>query len=173
MATQYDLTAPGVWESIYDEDFDAVQPVAGRYVAIPRKDLPILLEESVIAIGTSSSTAPPHWRYAGRIVQRAHIPGISTGLVDGREQKCKLNIITLAIFPLVVPQYRLAYEFPHWITNLSLSLWRYTGPEVDELAQLIETVKVDILRVENKIDRQAPNNPIVADQLQNDLDNAP
>jgi hypothetical protein len=173
MATQYDLTAPGVWESIYDENFDAAQPAPGRYTAIPRRDLPILLEESVIAIGTSSSTAPPHWRYAGRLVQRAHIPGVSTGLVDGIERKCKLNIITLAIFPLVVPQYRLAYEFPPWITNLSLSLWRYTGKETDNLYELVETLKVDVARVENKLDQQSPNNPIFADRLPNDLDNAP
>lgn len=153
MAPQYQLTAPGVWESIYDETIDAVKPTPATFTPIPRKEIPILLEESVIAVGTSSSTSPPSWRYAGRLIQRSSIPGVSTGLVDGHEVRCKLNVISLAMFPLVTPEYRLAYEFPPWIQNLSLSLWRYTGPVTDDLYELIETLKVDIARVEYKVER--------------------
>jgi hypothetical protein len=170
MASQYQLTAPEYWEPIFDEVYDAVSVAPGAFTPIPRKEIPILLEESVLAVGTSSSTSPANWRYAGRLVQRANISGVSTGLVDGQDVRCKLNLISLVVFPLLVPQYRLAYDFPPWIQNLSLSLWRYIGPETTDLNELVETLKVDIARVENKIDRQSPMNPFIADTLPNDVD---
>jgi hypothetical protein len=153
MATQYSLTAPNVWESIFDEEFNVVRPTPATFTPIPRRELPILLEESVIAVATSSSTSPANWRYAGRLIQRSSIPGVSGGLIDGHEQRCKLNVTALAIFPMLTPQYRLAYEFPPWIQNLSLALWRYTGPVTDDLYELMETLKVDVARVESKVER--------------------
>jgi hypothetical protein len=153
MATQYNLTAPGVWESIWDESYDAVRPTPGTYAAIPRIDIPIVLQEAVIAVATSSSSAPSRWRYAGRLIQRYAIPGVSAGLVDGQESRAKLNRISLAIFPQIVPDYQLSFEIPPWIQNLSIALWRYTGPVTENLEELIETLKVDIARVEYKIER--------------------
>ncbi len=76
------------------------------------------------------------------------------------------------------PAIRLGYrtrphENDHWtvlIEELVGSGSTTTDGEVDR--QLHELL-TDVERIEQKIDRQAPNNPIVADQLQNDLDNAP
>jgi hypothetical protein len=153
MATEFRLTDPTLWEPIWDETLIAETIGVGSYKPIPRREIPILLNESVLAIGTSSATAPQNWRYAGRLVQRMTIPGVSSGLVDGAEQRTKLNLLQLAIFPVNTPEYRLAYDTPPWITNLSVSIWRYTGPEIDTTQELIETLKVDVARVEFKLNR--------------------
>jgi hypothetical protein len=153
MATEYDLTAPGVWEPIYEEEFNVVRPTLGSYTPLPRKEIPILLQESVIAVATSSSTSPARWYYAGRLLQRVQIPGVSAGLTDGVEYKCALNRTKVAVFPKLTEDYQLAYEFPPWIENLSLRLLRYTGPITDNVVELVETLKIDIARVEFKLNR--------------------
>jgi hypothetical protein len=153
MATTYDLTASGVWERIFDEDFNVVRPSPATFAPIPRKEIPILLHEPVIAVATSSSTAPSHWYYAGRLLQRNVIPGLGSNPVDGIELKCALNRTKVGIFPTLTTDYQLAYEFPPWITNLSLAIWRYTGPIDDSVIELIETLKIDVVRVESIVKR--------------------
>jgi hypothetical protein len=170
---QFDLTAPDVWEYVYDETKTAVQPTPNTFISIPRISIPILLHGRVIVVGTSSSNARPNWRFSGTLSQRLVIPGLGSGLVDGYKETIRINALSLIVLPALTPDYRLELDVFPWIRDLSLSIWRYIGPEVDELVQLIETVKVDVIRVESKLDQQSPNNPIFADQLPNDLDNAP
>jgi hypothetical protein len=92
-------------------------------------------------------------------------------LVDGHKETIRINALSLIVMPLLTPDYRLQIDVFPWIRDLSISIWRYVGAEVDELVQLIETVKVDIVRVESKLDRQAPNTPTFTDRLPDDLDN--
>jgi hypothetical protein len=169
----FDLTAPNVWEQVYDGAKTAVQPTPETYIPIPRITIPILLHERVIVVGTSSSNVKPNWRFSGTLSQRLVIPSLGIGLVDGHKETIRINALTLLVLPVLTPDYRLDLDVFPWIRDLSISIWRYIGPEVDELVQLIETVKVDILRVENKLDRQGTNNPSFADQLPNGLDNTP
>jgi hypothetical protein len=170
---EFDLTAPDVWESVYNETKTAEMPTPDSFIPIPRISLPILLHGRVIVVGTSSENAKPNWRFAGTLTQRLVIPALGTGLVDGFKQTLRINALSLLVMPNLTPDYRLDLDVFPWIRDLSFSVWRYVGPEVDELVQLIETVKVDVLRVESKLDYQGTNSPSSSDQLPNDLDNAP
>jgi hypothetical protein len=170
---EFDLTAPNVWEQVYDASKAAQQPTPQTYIPIPRVTIPILLHERVIVVGTSSSNVKPNWRFSGTLSQRLVIPSLGIGLVDGHKETVRINALTLLVLPELTPDYRLDLDVFPWIRDLSISIWRYIGPEVDELVELIETVKVDILRVENKLGRQASNNPTFADQLPNGLDYVP
>jgi hypothetical protein len=170
---EFDLTAPDVWEYVYDETKTAVQPTPETFISIPRISIPILLHGRVIVVGTSSSNAKPNWRFSGTLSQRLVIPALGTGLVDGYKETIRINALSLLVLPALTPDYRLDIDVFPWIRDLSISIWRYIGPEVDELVQLIETVKVDLIRVESKLDRQGTNNPAFADQLPNGLDNTP
>jgi hypothetical protein len=170
---EFDLTAPDVWESLYDETKMVERPTPDTFISIPRISIPILLHGRVIVFGTSSANAKPNWRFAGTLTQRLEIPSLGSGLVDGFKQTVRINALSLLVLPNLTPDYRLDLDVFPWIQDISFSLWRYIGPEVDELVQLIETVKVDILRVESKLDYQGTNSPSSSDQLPNDLDNAP
>jgi hypothetical protein len=167
---EFDLTAPNVWEQVYEASKAAVQPTPETFISIPRITIPILLHERVIVVGTSSSNVKPNWRFSGTLSQRLVIPSLGIGLVDGHKETIRINALSLLVLPNLTPDYRLDLDVFPWIRDLSISIWRYIGPEVDELVQLIETVKVDILRVENKLDRQSPANPIFADQIPNVVD---
>jgi hypothetical protein len=75
------------------------------------------------------------------------------------------------------PAIRLGYRTrPHendnWIVLIEELIRSGSNPSEGTDLQLHELL-TDVERIEQKLDRQAPNNPIVADQLQNDLDNAP
>jgi hypothetical protein len=168
---EFDLTAPGVWEQVYDASKTAEQPTPDTFISIPRITIPIILHERVIVVGTSSINAKPNWRFSGTLSQRLVIPNLGTGLVDGHKETVRINALSLLVLPVLTPDYRLDLDVFPWIRDLSISIWRYIGPEVDELVQLIETVKVDVLRVENKLDRQSPLNPVFTGQLPDVLDN--
>lgn len=170
---QFDLTAPGVWEQVYDGTVEAMKPTPDTYVPIPRITIPILLHERVIVVGTSSVNARPNWRFSGTLSQRLVISGLGPGLVDGYKQTLRINALSLIVLPLLTPDYRLEYDVFHWIRDISLSVWRYVGNEQDELAELIESVKVDVIRVENKLDRLSPISPLFTDRIPNDLDDTP
>jgi hypothetical protein len=170
---QFDLTAPNVWEQVYDGGATAQQPGSDVYIPIPRITIPIILHERVIVVGTSSVDSRPNWRFSGTLSQRLVIPSLGSGLVDGHKQNLRINALSLIVLPILTPDYRLEYDVFHWIRDISLSVWRYVGEEQDALAELIETVKVDVIRVENKLDRLSPISPLFTDRIPNDLDNSP
>lgn len=170
---EFDLTAPDVWEQVYEATKTAEQPTPQTFISIPRITIPILLHERVIVVGTSSSAVKPNWRFSGTLSQRLVIPSFGTGLVDAHKETIRINALSLLVLPMLTPDYRLDLDVFPWIRDLSISIWRYIGSEVDELVQLIETVKVDVIRVENKLDQQATNNPTFANQLPNGLDDIP
>lgn len=148
MSQSFDLTLASHWEKVYDETKTAESPLPGRFSPLKRIEVPILLHEPVIAVGVSSTTSPAHWRYAGELIQRHTVSGVSSGLVDGQKTRCILNNITLVTMPLLTPDYRLSFDVPPWIQSIDLSVWRYTGPVADSTIDLLETLKVDIARIE-------------------------
>lgn len=153
MANQYDLTAPGVWEFVYDETFQGVQPTPDTYIPIPRITIPVLLQERVLVVGTSSESTKPNWRFAGTLTQRLSIPGLGAGLVDSAREALRINGLTLVVFPHLTQDYQLDFDVYPWIRDITVAVWRYTGPEFNSTEELIQTLKVDILRVETKIDQ--------------------
>jgi len=149
---QFDLTSPGVWEFLYDESKTAQTPGPGVFVPIPRVTLPIILQEKVLVIGTSATDTKPSWKSAGSVTQRLLIPGLGQSGVDATRQNLRLNALTLLIFPVLTPDYQLDIDVRPWLRNLDISVWRYTGPEQNDIVELIQTLKIDVLRVEAKID---------------------
>lgn len=75
------------------------------------------------------------------------------------------------------PAIRLGYRTrPHENDNWTVlieELIEARSTTTDDFDRQLNELLTDVERIELKIDQQAPNNPIVADQLQNDLDNAP
>jgi hypothetical protein len=147
-----DLGNAASWERVYDETRNAVEPTAGRYAPIPRMELPIFLESQVIAVGTSSSTSPPRWRYAGTLLQRHRIAAVGSGVVLGKETKCFLNTFALATMPLLTPTYELVYDVPPWLRSISLAIWAYTGPATDEVVERVDALRAQAVVLDFKLD---------------------
>jgi hypothetical protein len=169
----YDLGNGANWANVFDDTRNALEPAPGRYAPIDRLVLPTVLEAQVIAVGTSSSTSPAHWRYAGTLIQRHQISAVGSGLVLGKETKCLLNSFALVQMPLITPTYQLVYDVPPWIRSISLAVWAYHGPVADHIEELIQALRAKAEVIEFKLDRQASNNPTFANQLTNGLDDIP
>jgi hypothetical protein len=168
---QFDLTAPGVWEQVYNETKTAQKPSPSTFISIPRISMPILLHERVLVVGISSLNVKPNWRFSGTLTQRLLIPSLGIGVVDGHKQTLRINALSLIVLPALTPDYRLDFDVFPWIRDVSIAVWRFIGPEVDELIEFMKTVKIDVLRVEAKLDRQSTNNPIFTGQIPDVLDN--
>jgi hypothetical protein len=52
---QFDLTAPDVWEHVYDESKTAEQPTPQTFISIPRITIPVLLHERVFRNAVSAA----------------------------------------------------------------------------------------------------------------------
>jgi hypothetical protein len=148
----YDLGNSQSWQLVYDETRDAPQPAPGYYSPMERLILPTLLESRVIAVGTSSSTSPPRWRYAGTLIQRHQLAAIGGGLVLGKEVRCLLNTFSLVEMPLLTPTYQLVYDVPPWIRSISLAVWAYNGAVEDTTENLIQALRAKAELIDFKID---------------------
>jgi len=89
-----------------------------------------------------------HWYRAGWLSQTVALNGKST---DTAKALIALNQTHLIEFPTHNSGYQLRFEAVRWVPELTLMIWEYTGPEQDSTEELLQTLKVDIARLEYRI----------------------
>ena len=164
MSLQVRLSDAAVWRLMY------LQTAQGnindwrnyRIPAIEPIEIPFTIEGRLLAIGATYIEARPTWRYAGVLTQEVPVslddtliyPGISGGVtaIDTSNRRIPLNSTILQVFPRYASEHRYRFEPYGWIPRLTLGIWEYIGPESDSILEQIETLKVDISRIEVKID---------------------
>ncbi len=138
------------WETIYNSSIDAVQiaKVGGGYKSVPIPEISISLLLDVFVLAVLVSTNVPEgrtWKFAGNVRQK-----VSTGIVFGGSQDASFNKryalfldkINLVVLPPISTNYSISIQVPEWFPSVSLTVWRYTGPDYDS----------DLARIESKID---------------------
>jgi hypothetical protein len=150
-----DLSNQSNWQQIFDEEREAVQAKVGGWYPIPAFEIPILFDSSVVVARVLSNKAKSTWHYGGLLSQRFFIGsgGTASSLpeVSAKQYRLQINRSKLLFFPLYKPNYSLIFEPPVWFKNIRLSLWEYSGINSDSTHQLLETIKIDILRIESII----------------------
>lgn len=151
-----DLQGQGVWTQVFDEHREAVSTTSSSHLPIPAFEIGFLLESHILAARCLSMTAKAHWRFAGILSQRFQI-GTGGGVsplptVTGSKQSLRLKRTELVRLPKLVSAYELLFEPPHWLKDLRLTVWEYNGMESDALYELVEAARVDLIRIEHKID---------------------
>lgn len=149
---QYQATRPNSWEQIWEGDYEAESLVPGRFTPIPPIRIPFLLSERLIVIAVSSTTAKPHWTYAGTLIQQHILSDISNQPIDGHSVICRLNSIKLELMNDFTADYRLLYQVPKWLQSISLGIWRYIGPVTSPLLTELESAVSEIEQNQGKID---------------------
>lgn len=149
---QYQATRPNSWEQIWEGDYESESIVPGRFIPIPNIEIPFLLSERLIVIAVSSTTAKPHWTYAGNLIQQHVLSDISTRPIDGHSVICRLNSIKLELMDDFTADYRLLYQVPKWLQDISIAIWRYIGPVTSPLLTEIESAVSEIEQNQLKID---------------------
>lgn len=130
------LTSQGSWHQIYDEYREALPTsIPNIYYPIPAYEIPFLIERHILAVRCLSPGAKATWRYAGTLSQRFQVGsgGVASPLptVEAFSISLKLNRTRLVVLKKYTQQYELLFETPHWMRNLRLSIWQYSGTESD------------------------------------------
>lgn len=149
------LQGQGIWNQVYNEHRNATL-VQTAHIPIPAFEISFLFESHILAVRCLSTTAKAHWRFAGILSQQFQIGtgGTASPLPDvtASQHKSRLNRTELIIFPKLTGNYQLIFEPAYWLKDARLTIWEYTGIESDTTEELIQTLKVDLIRIESKVD---------------------
>lgn len=129
------------WELIYRENREVLVDAAGGYIPLPAFEIPITLDDEIIAVRTISQRAKFTWRFAGVLSQRMQLGAGLTSLPVATitSQRIQLNRSELVQLNNFGTDYELLFEPYSWIKNLDVSIWRYIGGIFDKTA--IEVTK--------------------------------
>lgn len=149
------LQSQGVWNQVFDEHRDAIV-VQTAHTPIPAFEIGFLFESHILAVRCLSTSAKRHWRFAGLLSQQFQMGTGGTAsplpVVTARSHRSRLNRTELILFPRLTSTYQLVFEPAYWHKHIRLTIWEYTGPESNTTEELIQTLKIDLVRIESKID---------------------
>lgn len=160
------LSNAGSWRLIYSQLH--VGDKDQRKIKAPMIDvieIPVSIPGRILAVGASYIAAPPSWYTAGFFYQevggvsldnRLLFPGLvgsPIAAVDASKRRITLNTIELHIFERLATEHYYRFEAMAWIPKLTLAVWEYIGTESDSTEDLLQTVRVDLARVEFKVNQ--------------------
>jgi hypothetical protein len=131
-----------------------------EYISIP--DISLIVDSPIIQIGVKSTHAEQVRREEGRLwwlgarasMRLLTLPSSTSDFPAAvkskdQEEKCELGALTLIQFPnLGLFPYLLLIKIPHYIEDIYLEVWKYTGEipssdsstELQSIAQTIEFI---------------------------------
>ncbi|PSB20555.1 hypothetical protein C7B65_06520 [Phormidesmis priestleyi ULC007] len=128
-------------------------------------EIPVTIPGRILAVGASYIAAPPTWHVAGYFYQEVGgvalddalvFPGVGgspTAVLDASKRRIVLNTIEMHVFTRFATEHRYRFEAMRWIPRLTLVVWEYIGAETDSTEDLLQTVRVDLARVEFKVNQ--------------------
>lgn len=144
------------WSLVFDELRQATAVTERDFIPIPAFELGFLFDSPILAVRTISTTAKAKWKFAGEMSCRLRLGsgGATSSLptVTAAKRSLRLNRAELHRFISYTQYYELLVEPAYWLQDLRLTIWQYKGAIGDTTEELIETIKIDVLRVEGKID---------------------
>lgn len=144
------------WLLVYEERRDAAYLDEQQFTPLPAFELPFLFDKPILACKAFSQGAKPTWRFAGTLTQRFQLGsgGVGTTLpiAEASRRGLKLGRTELCVFTQYTQHYELLLECPYWLDNLRLTIWEYVGPNSDSTEALLELARIDLFRMESKID---------------------
>lgn len=157
------LSQLGNWQLIYAKVLvGRTQSNVRGVPLIDIQEVPVLIEERILAVSATYLLAKPTWNTAGWLYQEVDVPlddgftfegiGGPNTTLDVAKERIGLNGNQLIVFDRVANQHRYRFEAAPWMPQLSLAIWAYTGPESDPTDELIQSLTLDVHRLETKID---------------------
>lgn len=165
MATTWNFQQLGTWRLVYYQQLIGdPRNQRTRTPMIDPIEIPVTIASRVLAVGATYIQAPPTWNVAGFLYQELDqialndllvFPDIGSGgntALDTGSRRVLLNNLQLYIFPRLASEHRYRFEAMRWIPRLTLGIWEYTGMESDSDSETLEAIRVDLARLELKVD---------------------
>lgn len=129
-----DFTNSLEWNEVARQAYVAQIVEPRGYIPIPAAVWTINNSHCLL-IGTRSDSAERRWFLGARAQQILPFTPSSvseyTNLTHLSEFKCGLGRLTLCTFPKFASTWLLRLEFPWWLQDVSVEIWRYDGRDVD------------------------------------------
>lgn len=167
MSIQFDLVSAGNFNLLYHQTHTGNSAYKGYKIPlIEIIELPFSIAGRLLAIGTTYIEAPPTWKVAGTLFQQVGglalndslvFPGVGgsgTAVVDSAQKRVLLNTLELHLFDRYATEHSYRFEPVYWMPKLTLTVWEYVGTESDSTEDLLNAVRVDLVRIEAKIGAQ-------------------
>ena len=94
----------------------------------------------VVCVGVTCPNARPHWVLGCYAAMNLFLSPSSTSQFPGstRVQSvfCRLNQLTLCVFPKLTSPWYLSLEFPWWHDSAEVEVWRHDGRDLDAVTEL-------------------------------------
>lgn len=165
MPTVWRFQQFGNWRLVYYQQLTGQQSNSRtRTPLIDPVEVPVTIAGRALAVGATYLQAPATWNVAGWLYQELDqvslndsivFPEISSGgqtAIDTGSRRILLNNLQLCIFPRLATEHRYRFEPVHWMPRLLLAIWEYTGEEFENDIELMEQLRVDLARIETKVD---------------------
>lgn len=155
----YDFENANNWREVFDRTMQATLNTDPYNRYDPIQGFPLTkatpYDKHILAVLVTSQGAPSSWKFGGVLSYQ-----FRTGVIGGdnydseyfSRKGIKLGIPTIVIFHKISNTFMLKYEPPKWFQNCRITVWEYFGVVSDTVSDMLETQKIDLLRLERKID---------------------
>jgi hypothetical protein len=117
--------------------------------------IPILFESPILAVHCGSQSASTGWKRGGWLTREQRQASLTPDLqsLSDTGRRVRLHKGTLIDFTQApqVSSYALTFEPSIWLQDVTLTIYSYTGPIDDTLFDELGALKIDLLRIEAKI----------------------
>lgn len=156
MSRLIDLDAASLWEQRYvTHKYGAARPTGRGFRPIAPFKIPLLLESPIVAVRASSEDGGKDWKlgaWCDRIIPTSS-PVAAIAQISADRSPLGLGKTTLLDYTQnPVETYQLQLEPPFWMPDLRIEVWEFMGAIGDTLADDLDVARVDLVRIEAKID---------------------
>lgn len=115
-----------IWHQLYQ---GGVMAGTGVHTPIPTITPPILFTSPILAVTIENPLARQWWRLGGYVSMRTKVPGSDFEDLVILRTFCPVNSPpTFLSLPVVVNDFELTIDVPHWHEEVTVDIWEYTGP---------------------------------------------
>ena len=141
-----------LWNLAYEEIRIEEQTFPRRFPAIDPWVVPITFDSHVFAVSASTALYKDSWYTAGYLSQTLEFSGVGFTLASGATFRVPLNRTVLLIYPKLTDEFQLRFSPCGWIIDITLRIWNFNGPIITREEELLDVIRVDLARIEAKID---------------------
>lgn len=146
-----DLGNAANWNEVYNQIFSVSKLGGDTYIPIAPIEIPYLFETRVLALTVFSVSAQKNWWLAGYVEQVVLTAGLALNEAQLQSKKIPLRKTSLIISPAISSVYKLVFRPVYWVEDVQLIAFEYTGPYGAPSEEAIDLARIDLLRVEAKI----------------------
>lgn len=121
------------WNLVERASYQAPQTPTPYLNRLPPRNW-VIENSNVLLIGCRSDSARSYWFTGGWATQLLpFLPSTTSNFAAASQAKqirLQLGVLSLCVFPKILPTWILQIQFPYWLDDVSIEIWRYDGADL-------------------------------------------